>query len=165
MPEWLLPGVRACGTAGVSLAVFLGDGLLKRIAEQRLADGRTLRLAGGHIHIRLFHNPGVALGALKKHPRAVLFINGGLLCAVAGAFAALIRHPKSAAAKLGLALMLGGGGSNFWDRLRRGYVTDYVSFDFGKRFARLSRIVFNCSDFGVFLGAALFGGWYSLRGK
>lgn len=144
------------GYAGISAAVVLGDGILKKFAETTLSDGKTRKYAGGRVLLRLFHNPGVALGGLKNHPRAVLGINGVLLCATAGALAALLRHPGKAAAKTGLALMLGGGGSNLIDRLRRGYVTDYVSFDFGKRFARLKKVVFNCSDFCVFVGAALF---------
>lgn len=143
------------GFSGISLIVVLGDGLIKKCAQRRLSDGKTRKLAGGHILLRLFHNPGVALGGLGEHPRAVLAVNGGLLCAVAGAFAYALRLPGGAAAKAGLALMLGGGASNFFDRLRAGYVTDYVSFDFGKRFARLKKVVFNCSDFCVFAGAAM----------
>ena len=151
------------GYIGIPVAIVLGDGMLKRCAEKKLADSQTGKLAGGRILLRLFHNPGVALGGFKKHPRAVLGINGGLLCATAGALAALLRHPGGAAAKTGLALMLGGGACNFIDRLRRGFVTDYVSFDLGERFAKLKKIVFNCSDFCVFIGAALFVLGYDYR--
>ncbi len=140
----------------IPVAVVSGDGILKKFAEKTLSDGKTRRHAGGRVLLRLFHNPGVALGGLKNHPRAVLGINGVLLCATAGVLAALLRHPGKLAAKTGLALMLGGGGSNFTERLRHGFVTDYVSFNFGKRLARLNKVVFNCSDFCVFIGAVLF---------
>lgn len=140
---------------GIPLAVVFGDGALKSCARRKLSDGRTKRLAKGHILLRLFCNPGVALGIFKKHPRAVLAVHGGLLCATAGASVCLFGHPGKTAAKTGLALMLGGGAGNFLDRLRQGFVTDYVSFDFGPRFARLKKIVFNCSDFCVFAGAVL----------
>lgn len=144
------------GFVGIPVAVVLGDGILKKCAEEKLSDKKVRKIAGGRILLRLFHNPGVALGALKKRPRVVLWVNGGLLCASAGVLACLLGHPGGAMAKTGLSLMLGGGASNFLDRLRRGFVTDYVSFDFGTRFAGLKRVVFNCSDFCVFIGAALF---------
>lgn len=151
--------------AGLPLLVLMGDAVLKKCAEEKLSDNGVRKIAGGHILLRLFHNPGVALGVLKKHPRAVLLINGGLLCAVTGVFVRLDKAAGGAAAKAGLALMLGGGASNFLDRLRAGYVTDYISFDFGKRFAWLKKIVFNCSDFCVFAGAFLFVCGFSCRGS
>ena len=143
------------GFVGIPLLIVLGDGALKKCAQEKLADQGTRRLAGGRILLRLFRNPGVALGALKKYPRAVLGISGGLLCVSAGTLAWLLHQPGRTAAKTGLALMLGGGASNFCDRLRQGYVTDYISFDLGVRFRRLRKVVFNCSDFCVFIGAAL----------
>lgn len=48
-------------------------------------------------------------------------------------------------------MLLGGAFSNTYDRCRRKYVVDY--FSFGVKWKRLSRIVFNISDFGIILGA------------
>lgn len=47
----------------------------------------------------------------------------------------------------------GGGMSNWYDRHKRGYVTDYVSFRFGPE--KFRRLVFNVSDFCIFFGLAL----------
>ena len=43
--------------------------------------------------------------------------------------------------------------SNWYDRHKRGYVTDYVSFRFGPE--KFRRLVFNVSDFCIFFGLAL----------
>jgi len=52
---------------------------------------------------------------------------------------------------LGLSLLLGGGGSNLYDRITKGYVVDYFSFRTPWRW--LNRIVFNISDFCIFFGS------------
>lgn len=54
---------------------------------------------------------------------------------------------------LGAGLILGGGLSNLWERLRHGRVYDYVRFP--KAPGKLKQYVFNLADFAIFLGAAL----------
>ena len=65
----------------------------------------------------------------------------------------VLRKCQCKAKKLGLALTIGGGMSNWYDRHKRGYVTDYVSFRFGPE--KFRRLVFNVSDFCIFFGLAL----------
>ena len=55
--------------------------------------------------------------------------------------------------RLGGALVLGGGLSNLNDRITKGYVTDYVSFNVKSE--KLRRIVFNISDMCIAVGAVL----------
>lgn len=135
--------------------IVLCDGAVKKYAETKLADGKTRKLLGGHIRLQLLHNPGAALGLCKKNPKLLLAINTGLLGVVAGKLAGMSKGEETLACT-GLALLLGGGASNLIDRWRRGYVTDYFSIHAGERFRRLRRIVFNCSDFCVFLGCFLY---------
>ena len=55
--------------------------------------------------------------------------------------------------KWGLTVMLGGAYSNTYDRLKRKYVVDYVSFNVP--FQRLRQVVFNLGDFCIMIGAML----------
>lgn len=52
---------------------------------------------------------------------------------------------------LGAGLILGGGGSNLLERLRRGKVYDYVQFP--RAPGQLKRYVFNLADFAILLGS------------
>jgi signal peptidase II len=52
-----------------------------------------------------------------------------------------------------MAILAGGGLSNLFDRYTKGYVVDYLRFPFGPK--KLRRIIFNVSDFFVFMGALL----------
>ena len=51
------------------------------------------------------------------------------------------------------ALALGGGACNLADRMRRGYVTDYFSFNVPWK--KLRGLVFNLSDMFIAVGALL----------
>lgn len=137
---------------GIPLAIVLGDGALKKCAEKKLTEGKTKQIFGGHIRLQLLHNSGVALGALEKNPKLVLALNSALLGVAGGEFVRMLKAEKETVAKIGLALIIGGGASNLIDRIQRGYVTDYFSIDAGERFKKLRKIVFNCSDFCVFAG-------------
>lgn len=140
----------------IPLAIVISDGAVKKCAEKKLADGKIKELFGGRIRLQLLHNSGVALGALKKNPRLILVTGGVLLGAAAGEYGRLIKEDQETAAKMGLALLIGGGAGNLIDRARRGCVTDYFSIHAGAHFRKLSRVVFNGSDFCVFAGSLLY---------
>ncbi len=48
---------------------------------------------------------------------------------------------------------MGGGFCNFWDRLTKQHVVDYMSFNV--KCSRLRKVVFNLSDLFVFAGAVM----------
>ena len=54
---------------------------------------------------------------------------------------------------LGAGLVLGGGISNLWERLRHGKVLDYLRFPALP--GRLGKVVYNLADLALFLGALL----------
>ena len=68
-------------------------------------------------------------------------------------FIVSLGHRGNNLLRLGLSLLLGGAFSNTYDRLRRGYVVDYVSFPV--KWQAFRKIVFNCSDFCIIIGALL----------
>ncbi len=138
---------------GAIAAIVGTDGILKKIAEKKLAGKVQKRILGGRILLRLLHNDGAALGLLKKEKKLLLAFQSAALGAAVGR---LFDAPKERhAERLGLILAIGGGCSNLIDRIRRGYVTDYFSIDLGERFHRLKRIVFNLSDLCIFSGGIL----------
>ena len=60
---------------------------------------------------------------------------------------------RAFAAQLGISLVLSGGVSNQYDRLRRGSVTDYLQFP--HRRVKKRALVWNLADFMLLGGAAL----------
>ncbi len=86
-------------------------------------------------------NRGFALNRLDKYPGAVAAVSG-LLTAVTAY--GLVKTKKYGVA---YALILGGALSNTYERLFKGYVTDYI---------KIGKVVYNLSDFAIFAGALMY---------
>lgn len=139
--------------AVVALAIFLGDFSLKKYFDTHMDSQKYSSICGGRIVLRRYHNRGAVLNFLEKSPNLVRNLCGGLLLALGIAWALLLRKKENPGVLLGLSLLLGGGGSNLCDRIAKGYVVDY--FSFRTPFPWVNRIVFNISDFMIFLGSIL----------
>lgn len=101
--------------------------------------------------IELLENEGAASGILAKHPKILKTISAAMLCFCVLELGRERQKGKSTVAGIGYALLLGGGLSNFIDRVRTGSVTDYLRFP---KFPikKISELVFNLSDFSIFAG-------------
>ncbi len=139
--------------AAVAAAIFVGDFFLKRYMEKHMGFGKGKPVCGGRVLLRKYHNHGAAFNFLERRPGLVKGLCGGLLLALGVTWAAQLRKKGRPGMLLGLSFLLGGGGSNLYDRLAKGYVVDYFSFQ--TPFKRLNRIVFNISDFFIFAGSIL----------
>lgn len=137
------------------LSVFLADQLLKQIAEHHLPKGTQKDV--GIFRFLKVHNSGFAFGGGKNHPK---FVRRSALVMIiilaVQLFISVLRSRKSsceAGKNTGRALILGGALGNWFDRVNRGYVTDY--FTCKSRFFPLHRFVFNLADFCIFGGILL----------
>ena len=144
---------------GILTGVFLTDTILKSRAEKHLSDKAVREIAGDKILLRKLHNYGLACNLGEKHPK---LIEQGTLAVWITMFLTWLRVLKKPLGKvqgilvrLGGALVLGGGLSNLNDRITKGYVTDYFSFNVKSE--KLRRIVFNISDMCIAVGAVLAG--------
>lgn len=82
---------------------------------------------------------------------------------VAGEYWHQLLHGGNKLSRAGLAMILGGGMSNYTDRRNKGYVTDYVSLNVKKK--EIRKIVFNLSDVCIAAGTILWaaGNLFSYR--
>ena len=90
---------------------------------------------------------------LEKRPGLVKRLCGGMMLVFGIVWFLLLRKKENPGILLGLSLLLGGGASNLYDRIAKGYVVDY--FSFRTPWKRLNRINFNLSDLCIFLGGIL----------
>jgi signal peptidase II len=143
-------GARPAGRAhwlvllGVAGAVLLADQAAKATVRARLGYGDTTRL-GGVLELHHTRNAGLLGGTLQGAAVPV-----GLLTVV-GLAAALVvyaRHPAlTTTRRVACGLLLGGSVGNLVDRLRLGYVTDFI--------ARNERNAFNLADLAIYAGLGL----------
>ena len=118
---------------------------------------RTLQeqrpLAKGRIILKKYYNYGTAGSLFRAYPKAVRFVHASALTFVSGVLCYVLPQRKAVSVKTGLSFLAGGGLSNLYDRMQKGYVVDYVSFGFGPK--RFQKLVFNLADFFVFAGIFL----------
>lgn len=137
----------------ISMALFFIDGVIKYRVEKNGKAGEILPLLHGKLWYRKFHNTGAMLGMGKNNPYLVSCVCVLFTVFMTRVFAATLGYHGKATLKTGLALLLGGAYSNTYDRIKRKYVVDYVSFPVKNQ--KIRNIIFNISDFGIMIGSLL----------
>lgn len=122
----------------VAGVVLVGCRLVRRKLDRPDRPERTC--AGDRVRLKTLWNRGAAFG-LPVKPRVVQVWSAAALALL---WTLRKAHPVS------VGLILGGGLSNLWERLRHGQVLDYLQFP--KAPGRLKRYVYNLADLAIFLG-------------
>lgn len=138
-------------------AVFSGDLWIKNHIEKYISARGDVQkeqgLFGGRLLIRKHHNRGLMLNLGEKKRPLVAALSLALTSALTLVFLFSLGRRGKGLLQIGLAFLLGGAFSNTYDRLKRKYVVDYLSFNV--KWKRLRSIVFNVSDFCIIIGALL----------
>lgn len=134
----------------VALAVIAFDQLSKIIILKNFLPGESLAVIKDIFHISLVFNKGIAFGIFSKAESPV-FIWITLAAAILILFFLLFRHKhsmnKRKNTQLYLALVLGGAVGNLIDRIRFGYIIDFLDFRIWP--------VFNLADSAITIGTIL----------
>jgi signal peptidase II len=137
----------------VSLAVLILDQLSKFLILQNFQPGQSLPVIKNIFHISLVCNRGVAFGVFSRSAPAFVWVPY-----IAALMAILIFYKKvfkranllpgaARTARISALLVLGGAAGNLIDRIRLGYVVDFLDFRIWP--------VFNLADSAITVGAAL----------
>ena len=118
-----------------------------------MTEGETKCFCKGRILIRRHHNRGVMLNFLQKRQPVVAALSLVLAIAITVLFGLSLGTRGNNLLRVGLSFLLGGAFSNTYDRLKRKYVVDYLSFNV--KWKKLRGIIFNISDFCIIIGALL----------
>jgi signal peptidase II len=140
--------------AWITGSVIVLDQLVKWLVQGRLALGESVALIPGFLHLTRVHNTGAAFGFLND----INFAFKGVVLALASTAAlaglaiyAAMLSPDEKLTKCGLSFVIGGAVGNLIDRVRTGYVLDFVdAFWGGWHFW-----AFNVADAAITVGVAL----------
>jgi signal peptidase II len=126
--------------------IFLLDRVSKLFITYQFSEGEGFVLLPGIFHITRVNNAGAAFGILKDHTSLLAVIS--ILC-VTALFLYLAARRKKVSPYLESAwlLIIGGALGNLYDRLRYGYVIDFLDFRVWP--------VFNFADIAICAGTFL----------
>ena len=136
----MISGRSAARAAAVALVVVAADQATKALVRANLELGDRDGVFPGVelVHVR---NRGVAFG---------LFADGGLVLVVIGVVSVLallaffVTHSRRPLVWLPTGLLLGGAAGNLIDRMRQGFVTDFIDFPLWP--------AFNIADISITIG-------------
>ncbi|HYG30095.1 MAG TPA: signal peptidase II [Allosphingosinicella sp.] len=147
--------IRRNRTFGLAVAgiVFVVDQIAKYVVTHplQLQDRETLQLLP-FFDLRWTENRGVSMGFLPADSETTRWLLVGLTAAIALFVFAWMWREKRRDDTIGLALVLGGALGNILDRVRFGYVIDFLDLHFGEVRPFL---VFNVADAGITIGVLL----------
>jgi signal peptidase II len=130
----------------VTAAVVTADQWSKSYVSGYLdTHGGPVSILGGKVLIDLVHNSGAAFGVLPNQTALFIIIAVGIVTALIVSYRKLARGP--AVLRIGLGLVLGGALGNLADRVRLGYVVDFIDLRWWP--------VFNVADSCIVVGVAL----------
>lgn len=137
----------------VAAAVFAGDFVVKEHIEKQRDGKEETVICSNKVVVKKYHNTGAAFNFMEQRPGLVKGVCGAVLFALAMLWFICSGKKGNPGMLLGLSLSIGGGASNFYDRVKRGYVVDY--FSFCTPFQKLNQVIFNISDLCIFLGSLM----------
>jgi len=130
--------------AAIALAAVVGDQVTKHVVVSNLQLGEGLHVVGP-FWIRHVRNSGIAFGLFSNATPAVIVVTGIAVAWMLVYFARSgARHPVLPVA---LGLVIGGSVSNLADRVRLGYVTDFLDLRYWP--------AFNLADSFIVIGVGI----------
>jgi signal peptidase II len=134
-PAWII-------FAGLAVVVVVLDQLAKAWIVGNVAPGQVVDVVGSWVRLILSHNNGALFGLFSSS--ATLFGIGSLAVLVLIVWYHA-RAPRNLLLSIALGLLLGGAVGNLVDRLRIGYVVDFVDIGLGT----LRFFTFNVGDSAI----------------
>lgn len=128
----------------IIISVLFLDQLSKFLAARFLELNKPAILINNFLNLSLVHNRGAAFGILKNQLFVFVIIS---LFAIALILYHLKDKKKSHLSSISLSLILGGAVGNLIDRLRFGFVIDFLDFRVWP--------VFNIADSAITIGVIL----------
>ncbi len=135
----------------LSLLGLVLDQITKFLALAELKDGRVISIIRNFLELEYVENYGAAFGILENK-RVFFYLVSSLVIVFIAFFAYRNYHYLANTTRVALALLLAGSLGNLIDRVRLGYVIDFISVKFKEGY---NFPVFNVADMFVVIGTGI----------
>jgi len=134
----------------IAAVIFGADQGMKYFVEKHVKEGREQGFFRQRGILRKVHNRGMMMNYLEQHPLLVQLASVFALGILLIWQSLTLKKPGHVGKKLGTAFMTGGALSNTFDRVKRGYVVDYIAVK--TKHKKFTDLTFNVGDFAIFAG-------------
>lgn len=131
---------------GITCLLFFIDFFTKQWMQSHLNLNDTVNVFPGWIHWHLIHNSGASFGVLSGYTQLLRVVSFIAILVIYFVYRKI--ETKSILENIGFSLVISGAIGNFIDRLRFGYVIDFIEF-------RWWPAIFNAADMEIRSGAVL----------
>lgn len=134
----------------LSIFIILADQLAKSAATQYLMGQRPIEIIRNFVELHYVKNYGAAFGILQNQRWFFIIITSIVVLAM---IAYMLKNSNSLTTltKLSISMLSGGAVGNLIDRIRLGYVVDFIKLDL----KIYNFPVFNIADIFIVAGTAL----------
>lgn len=129
------------------IAVVALDQKLKLMFVEHIGMFNEMPVIDGFFYFHVIPNNGIAMGMLAEHQGAVIVVTA-LIMILITAYIVIKRNKEAPIMLFSLCMIVAGGVGNLIDRLRLGYVVDYLDF-------RIWPYIFNFADICIVCGCFL----------
>ena len=135
----------------ITILIVVLDQISKYIAVKYLKGNSPYIIIKNFFQLYYVENYGAAFGILQNRKFFFVIITSIVIAAI---IFFLVKSPYNLnkTMRISLAILLGGSIGNLIDRIRLGYVVDFISVKFGKGY---DFPVFNIADIAVVVGTSL----------
>lgn len=145
--------------AGTALPIYVADQLTKAAVAASIGIGDRVEIVGDLVQLWHVRNTGAAFSLFEGFTWLFLLVSGAALAMVAWFHVSLRGRGLWLQAVLGM--ILAGALGNLTDRLRDGYVVDFISVGIGD----LRWPTFNIADSSVVLGILILVGYLTVADR
>jgi signal peptidase II len=129
----------------VAFGLTVLDQVSKFVVLQNLELGQSIPVVPSVLYFTLVQNTGIAFGLFQNNPMLLTYLIS--FCVLLLALYSIRIRKESKIEQLAFALILGGAVGNLIDRVRLGWVVDFIDFRIWP--------VFNIADSGITIGVVL----------
>jgi Lipoprotein signal peptidase len=137
----------------IAIVIFIADFIIKDYIERNKKENDSELIIKDKVILRKVYNKGIMFNIGEDKAEFITGLSVGVFAIVLFGYIHLLLKNGYGVLKLGASFVIGGAASNIYDRLMKKKVVDYFSIN--TKVKKIKQIVFNISDWFIFLGAII----------
>lgn len=134
----------------ITIVLFVIELFVKNYIVKNKNEGDKECIVEDELYIQYTKNKGAIYSTFEDKSKIVCGISSVLVVIVGIIYGFTLSKRGKFLSKLGLSMLMAGGLSNVYDRIKRKYVVDYLYWK------RIKKIIFNMADAFIFIGSIIY---------